>query len=78
VPPFKQTLMNALPYVDFLFGNENEASEFAKSEKWETTDIAEIALKVCCCCCCHRCLLLVMQVLLLMTRYTSECCLSCA
>lgn len=46
VPPFKQTLTDALPYVDFLFGNENEAQEFANSEKWDTTDIAEIALKI--------------------------------
>jgi adenosine kinase len=46
VPPFKKTLMDAMPYVDFLFGNENEAAEFAKSEGWQTTDIAEIALKV--------------------------------
>ncbi|KAF6257524.1 Ribokinase-like protein [Scenedesmus sp. NREL 46B-D3] len=46
VPPFKKTLMDALPFVDFLFGNENEAAEFAKSEGWETTDIAEIALKI--------------------------------
>lgn len=46
VPPFKQTLMDALPYVDYLFGNENEAATFAESEKWETRDIAEIAVKV--------------------------------
>ena len=46
VPPFKKTLMSALPYVDFLFGNEHEAATFAESEGWETRDIAEIALKV--------------------------------
>lgn len=46
VPPFKKTLMDALPYVDFLFGNENEAATFAESENWGTTDIAEIALRV--------------------------------
>jgi adenosine kinase len=46
VPPFKKTLMDALPFVDFLFGNENEAATFAESEDWETRDIAEIALKV--------------------------------
>lgn len=46
VPPFKKTLMNALPYVDFLFGNENEAATFAESENWGTSDIAEIALRV--------------------------------
>jgi sugar/nucleoside kinase (ribokinase family) len=38
--------MDALPFVDFLFGNENEAATFAESEGWETRDIAEIALKV--------------------------------
>lgn len=38
--------MEALPYVDFLFGNENEATTFAESENWDTKDIAEIALKV--------------------------------
>jgi adenosine kinase len=46
VPPFKKALMDALPFVDFLFGNENEAAFFAESEGWETRDIAEIALKV--------------------------------
>ncbi len=39
--------MKALPYVDFLFGNENEARTFAKSEGWKTEDVSEIALKVC-------------------------------
>jgi adenosine kinase len=47
VPPFKKTIGDLLPYVDFLFGNENEARAFAKSEGWETEDIAEIALRVC-------------------------------
>ena len=46
VPPFKKTLLDAMPYVDFLFGNETEARAFAKSEGWETQDVAEIALKV--------------------------------
>lgn len=46
VPPFKKTLMDALPYVDFLFGNENEAATFAESENWGTSDIPEIALRV--------------------------------
>ena len=47
VPPFKKTLMDAMPYIDFLFGNETEARAFAESEGWTTTDVAEIALKVC-------------------------------
>ncbi len=49
VPPFKKTLMEAMPYIDFLFGNETEARAFAESEGWTTTDVAEIALKVRCC-----------------------------
>eukprot|EP00879_Flechtneria_rotunda_P011266 GHRR01011768.1.p1 GENE.GHRR01011768.1~~GHRR01011768.1.p1 ORF type:complete len:300 (+),score=125.62 GHRR01011768.1:609-1508(+) len=46
VPPFKKALMEALPYVDYVFGNENEAAAFAESENWDTKDIAEIALKI--------------------------------
>ena len=46
VPPFKKTLMEAMPYIDFLFGNETEARAFAESEGWTTTEVAEIALKV--------------------------------
>lgn len=38
--------MDAMPYMDFLFGNETEARAFAESEGWTTTDVAEIALKV--------------------------------
>jgi sugar/nucleoside kinase (ribokinase family) len=46
VPPFKAALLAAMPYVDFLFGNETEAQTFAESEGWETKDIKEIASKV--------------------------------
>ena len=46
MPPFKATLLEALPYVDYLFGNETEAATFAETEGWATKDIAEIALKV--------------------------------
>lgn len=46
VPPFKKTLMDALPYVDFLFGNENEAETFAQSESWDTKDLGEVALRI--------------------------------
>jgi sugar/nucleoside kinase (ribokinase family) len=46
VPPFKKVLLEALPYVDFLFGNETEAAAFAESEGWETREAGEIALKV--------------------------------
>ena len=48
MPPFKATLLAALPYVDFLFGNETEAATFAETEGWETKDVAEIAKKVTC------------------------------
>lgn len=46
VPPFKKTLMDLMPYVDYLFGNENEARAFAKSEGWDTEDVEEIALRI--------------------------------
>lgn len=46
VPPFKAVLMDALPFVDYLFGNETEAVTFAKTEGWETTDLSEIALRI--------------------------------
>ena len=46
MPPFKATLLEALPYVDFLFGNETEAATFAETEGWDTKDVSEIALKV--------------------------------
>lgn len=46
VPPFKATLVKALSMADYLFGNETEAAAFAKSEGWETTDVAEIASKI--------------------------------
>ena len=46
MPPFKATLLGALPYVDFLFGNETEAATFAETEGWDTKDVSEIALKV--------------------------------
>jgi len=39
VPPFKKTMSDLMPYVDFLFGNETEAAEFAKSESWTETDV---------------------------------------
>ena len=46
MPPFKKVLTEALPYVDFLFGNETEAAAFAESEGWDTKDAGEIALRV--------------------------------
>lgn len=46
VPPFKAVLVAALKKADFLFGNETEAAVFAKTEGWETTDVAVIASKI--------------------------------
>ncbi|XP_037318918.2 adenosine kinase b isoform X1 [Pungitius pungitius] len=42
---FKEPLMEVMPYVDILFGNETEAATFAKELGFETDDIAEIAKK---------------------------------
>ncbi|KAL0482547.1 adenosine kinase [Acrasis kona] len=42
---FKDQLTAALPYTDYLFGNEDEAKVFAASNGWETSDVAEIAAK---------------------------------
>jgi len=45
VPPFKKALLDAMPFCDFLFGNETEARAFAEAEGWATADVAEIAAK---------------------------------
>lgn len=49
VPPFKKAFADAMPYVDYLFGNETEAVAFAESEGWTTKNTTEIAAKVCTC-----------------------------
>jgi len=46
VPPFLNALMESIPYVDILFGNESEAVVFAESQKWDTKDVSEIAMKI--------------------------------
>jgi len=46
VPPFKAVLMETMPHIDFLFGNETEAATFAECEGWETKDLEAIALKL--------------------------------
>merc|ERR1739844_678397 len=46
VPPFKSCLVDTMPYVDFLFGNETEAKTWAETEGWETDDIAFIATRL--------------------------------
>lgn len=43
---FKEQMQKALPYVDILFGNEDEARSFAKEFGLNTQDVAQIAQKV--------------------------------
>ncbi|XP_076821070.1 adenosine kinase-like isoform X2 [Clavelina lepadiformis] len=43
---FIKPMMDAMPYVDILFGNETEALTFSEVQKLETKDIAEIAKKI--------------------------------
>ncbi|XP_069467065.1 adenosine kinase isoform X2 [Ambystoma mexicanum] len=42
---FKEPLMQVMPYVDILFGNETEAATFGREQGFETEDIKEIARK---------------------------------
>ncbi|KXJ18655.1 adenosine kinase 2 [Exaiptasia diaphana] len=43
---FKDPMMQAMPYIDILFGNETELAVFAKTHKYETEDLKEIAKKI--------------------------------
>lgn len=43
---FKKPMLETLPYVDILFGNETEAETFAAENEFETTDRREIAKKI--------------------------------
>nr|XP_024216062.1 adenosine kinase 2-like isoform X2 [Halyomorpha halys] len=43
---YKKQMMQAMPYVDILFGNETEALAFAKENNFEISDMKEIALKM--------------------------------
>lgn len=44
IPQFyKDQLVAAYPYMDYLFGNEDEARVFAKAMGWDTEDVTEIA-----------------------------------
>ncbi|MED6289210.1 hypothetical protein CHARACLAT_000382 [Characodon lateralis] len=42
---FKDNLMQVMPYIDVLFGNETEAAAFGKEQDFETKDIKELARK---------------------------------
>lgn len=43
---FKEQMEKLLPYVDVLFGNETEAAEFSKAQKYGLTDVKEMALRI--------------------------------
>eukprot|EP00735_Rhodelphis_limneticus_P000846 TRINITY_DN11376_c0_g1::TRINITY_DN11376_c0_g1_i1::g.26363::m.26363 TRINITY_DN11376_c0_g1::TRINITY_DN11376_c0_g1_i1::g.26363 ORF type:complete len:370 (+),score=124.30,sp/O49923/ADK_PHYPA/51.32/2e-119,PfkB/PF00294.19/9.2e-63 TRINITY_DN11376_c0_g1_i1:64-1110(+) len=52
VPPFRAALLEAMPYVDLLFGNEAEAATFAKVMEWKDekgevlADVSAIAVRI--------------------------------
>merc|ERR1712178_371011 len=46
VPPFKAVFVDAIPYADYLFGNETEARTWAETEGWETDDVSFIATRL--------------------------------
>uniref|UniRef100_A0A7N0V4H8 Adenosine kinase n=1 Tax=Kalanchoe fedtschenkoi TaxID=63787 RepID=A0A7N0V4H8_KALFE len=43
---FRDVQEKALPYMDYVFGNETEARTFSKVHGWETDDVEEIAIKI--------------------------------
>lgn len=43
---YKEPMMDAMPYVDILFGNEDEATVFATEQNFDTNDLSEIALRI--------------------------------
>ncbi|KAK9682095.1 hypothetical protein RND81_10G049800 [Saponaria officinalis] len=43
---FKDPQEKALPYMDYVFGNETEARTFSKVHGWETDNVEEIAIKI--------------------------------
>lgn len=43
---FKDPLLNAMPYIDILFGNESEALTFAKEQSFGTENLKEIGQKM--------------------------------
>ncbi|UXI14171.1 adenosine kinase [Sarcoptes scabiei] len=43
---YSESLLQILPYVDLLFGNETEAEAFSKLQDWKTADLEVIAQKI--------------------------------
>lgn len=43
---FKEPLMQVMPYIDLLFGNESEALTFAKEQNFGTENLKEIGFKM--------------------------------
>ncbi|WJX62580.1 Adenylate kinase 2 [Trifolium repens] len=43
---FKDAQEKALPYIDYVFGNETEARTFSKVHGWETENVEEIAIRI--------------------------------
>lgn len=43
---FTEPLMNLLPYVDVLYGNETEAAALSSALNFGTEDLKEIGLKI--------------------------------
>lgn len=43
---FREPQEKALPYVDYVFGNETEARTFSKVHDWGTENVEEIAIKI--------------------------------
>jgi len=43
---FEKPMMEAMPYIDILFGNETEVAKFSEVQKFGLTDVKEIALKI--------------------------------
>ncbi|GAB6028552.1 hypothetical protein CHUAL_002695 [Chamberlinius hualienensis] len=43
---YRQQMMQVMPYVDILFGNETEAGSFGKEHNFGTEDLREIAMKI--------------------------------
>lgn len=43
---FKEPLMQIMPYIDILFGNESEALTFSKEQNFDTENLIEIGFKM--------------------------------